>query len=119
MEGELSNFFNAIADGIAAEHLKKPINERLARQSALTKELGSLKDSLKVPRQLTLTEEDVRSYVDWAWEHVATGDVADRKSFLQECLRRIKVDDDQVSVNYTFTPPKSESRGVGFSWLPR
>ena len=42
LEGELSNFYRAIADGIPASQLKMPIDERLGRQAEMVAGLDKL-----------------------------------------------------------------------------
>jgi len=118
LEAELANFYQAIADGIPADQLKTPIDQRLSQITDLTTKLEALQNNPRNPDSLAITEAAVESYVGWAWEHLQEGEVGDRKSFVRECIDKVAVDGDEVTIHYSFAPQEGAGKEVGFSWLP-
>ena len=98
--------------------MKKPLEEKLEQQRVLNSRLEQLPGKALKPNQFEATERAVSNYVIWAWRLLQDGDVIDQKTFLRECIDRIELDGEQVTIYYTFTPIGEEKQEVGFSWLP-
>ena len=118
LDAELSNIYKAITEGIPSSQLKKPLEDKLDQQRVLNSRLEQLPGKALKPNQFEATEKAVSNYVNWAWRLLQDGDVIDQKTFLRECIDRMELDGEQVTIYYTFTPIGEEKQEVGFSWLP-
>jgi len=114
LDAELSNIYQAITEGIPSSQLKKPLEEKLEQQRVLSSRLEQLPGKALKPHQFEATEKAVSNYVNWAWRLLEDGDVIDQKTFLQECIDRIELDGEQVTIYYTFTSIGEEKQEVGF-----
>ena len=118
LDAELSNIYRAITEAIPSSQLKKPLEEKLEQQRVLNSKLEQLPGKALRPNQFEATAKAVSNYVNWAWRLLQDGDVIDQKTFLRECIDRIELGGEQVTIYYTFTPIGEEKQEVGFSWLP-
>lgn len=113
---ELARFHKAIADGVEAEAVAKPINERLDKKKALERRLLEIERererALKLPR---VTEGMVDSVLAKVHAMLEVTNPQELKTTLSHFVERIQVKGQELTLYYSVTP----GQNVVYNWRPR
>lgn len=122
LEEEINNFYKAIADGIPAKSVAKPIEERQHEKESLEKELGdTVSPSTNKLAVLRIDDELIDSIYHEHIRMMESEEPQIRRNYIQSCIERIKIEGGSITISFKIKEPPSCSRlkvaGVGLLHL--
>ena len=119
VEQRLGNLYNAIENGNIEFTLLKPrvqeLNTQHDRLLARKSELESLTSRPKIE---LASPEVVRKYVEDLHKFIDSSELTERKAFIKNFVKEIKVTGDEGQIKYTFPIPPDNHEEEGLGVLP-
>ena len=113
IDGEITNFKNAIKQGVNASVLADDINSLSGRRTKLHERLLKIEDERIKSARIDITEAAVDDVLRAVNTILAIQQPAELRMALQRFIEKIEVEDRQVTICYTF-----QDANYTFNWRP-